>query len=435
MRNRFLLPTLIAVLLAACAPRTAGTLPPTPLPFPTMTPGIRVIGSLSTPVPQENTLANPATAIALASQPTATPNYSACPEVTGAVTFPVVVERGLTLMSGLPVFLNQGGELDVLRTGLEAAGLLGETGTINNTHDFTGEATPEVLITFVDPEIGGMAVILNCENGRYITRYQANVGDTAPQLVRVADMNADDILDAVVSAQVCSDVDGLCQYRTNVITWDPTRGQFLNLLSTPPDGDTLPSIGDIDNDRVLEIITVQSENGTAETGPIRTGSQIYDWNGANYVLSVAQPDPLRFVIQIVHEADRAFREDRTDDAVRLYAAALDDEDLAYWIGADERVLLPSYIRYRLLLTFTFAENGDPLTIYEDIRNTNPNFEEAPVYAVMADAFWNAYQESNNLNTGCVAALTVAEERPLALESLNRYGTRSPTYTLDQLCPF
>lgn len=410
-----------------------GPPPPTVIAFPTMTPGYLVSGSLATPLPQDALLANPATAVALASLPTPTPNYAACPPANDDTPF--VPAEGLSLANGVPAYLNAGGTVGGLRAGLTAAGLLAEAGTVSTAHDLTGEDAAEVLVSLVDPVQAGTLLLLTCENGRYVTRYQSALGDGPPAILRVADLNADNALDVVAAAETCSTVDGLCQYRTAIITWDATGGRFVNLLNTPLDGDVPPRLGDVDNDRVTEVITVQQGRGTPETGPLRTGSQIYDWDGAAYQLSVFQPDPLRYMIQIVHEADRAFREDRSDDAARLYLAALDNEDLAFWFGGDERDQLETYVRYRLLLTYAFAENGDALTVYEDIRSAYPGLEDAPVYAYVADAFWNAFQTSNNLNVGCVAALEVVAARPLALELLNRYGTRNPTYTASQICPY
>ncbi len=426
-------PLFFLLILVACAPRTVGQVAPTVIAFPTMTPGYQVSGSLPTPLPQEALLANPATAVALASQPTPTPNYGACPQATDDTSF--VPAEGLSLANGIPAYLNAGGTVGGLRNGLLATDLLPESGTVTTAHDLTGEGAPEVLVALVDPVQGGTLLLLTCENGRYVTRYQSALGDGPPQVLRVTDLNADGTPDLLATAETCSEVDGLCEYRTTIVTWDAVRGRFINLLNTPPDGDVPPRVGDVDNDRVAEVITVQEGRGSEETGPLRTGSQIYDWDGTAYQLSVSQPDPLRYMIQIVHEADRAFREERPDDAARLYLAALDNDDLAFWFGGNERAQLETYVRYRLLLTYTFAENGDALTVYEEIRSEYPGLENAPVYAALADAFWNAYQTSNNLNIGCAAALDVLSERPLALDVLNRYGTRNPTYTADQICPY
>jgi hypothetical protein len=54
---------------------------------------------------------------------------------------------------------------------------------------------------------------------------------------------------------------------------------------------------------------------------------------------------------------------------------------------------------------------------------------------MALDFWNAYQITNDLHAACLRAQETVTARPDALELLNRYGSRSPTYTAADLCPF
>jgi hypothetical protein len=54
---------------------------------------------------------------------------------------------------------------------------------------------------------------------------------------------------------------------------------------------------------------------------------------------------------------------------------------------------------------------------------------------MALDFWNALQVTNNLHSACLRAQEVVTARPDALELLNRYGSRSPSYAATDLCPF
>ncbi len=65
----------------------------------------------------------------------------------------------------------------------------------------------------------------------------------------------------------------------------------------------------------------------------------------------------------------------------------------------------------------------------------PDTAAAPPYAQMALEFWNAFQITNNLHSACLKAQEVILARPEALSLLNRYGSRSPTYTATDLCPF
>lgn len=404
-----------------------------------MTPGSRISGVLPTPPPSfGDLLANPATAVAAANLPTATPNYGQCPPLDASVSLNNIVAFGTSIPNSLVSYLNGGGAAAGIEQGLTALDMVTGFGIARANFDLTGEGTPEVVVSYSTQEAGGTLLVLNCESGRYALRYQSVLGNNPPEILRVGDMNNDGRPDLLFATEDCSDVDGLCQYHTTLITWDAGEGTFINLLNTSADGDIPAQFVDVDDDDVLEIITQQQGNGNSDTGPLRTGSQIYDWNGEGYVLSVTRPNPIRYTIQAVHEADRAFREERMDDAAGLYLYVFEEglDELAYWYGGDERDILSSYVLYRILLTFTFAENGDPLSAYAQTReNFLIDGDNAPVFARMSDIFWNAYQESNNLNVACQPVLEFLNTRPQALDLLNRYGTRNPTYTAQGLCPF
>lgn len=403
-----------------------------------MTPGKRISGVLPTPPPAyADLLANPATAIAAANLPTATPNYTQCPTLDESVSLNNIVAFGTSIPNSILTFLNDGGASSQIEPGLTEVDVVDAFGIVRANFDLTGEGTPEVIVSYSTFEDGGTLLVMTCESGRYVLRYQNNIGGAAPEILRVGDMTADGRADVLFTAEDCSEVDELCQYRSVIITWNPNEGQFINLLNTPPTGDAPPQSVDVDNDRIIEVITQQTGNGNSQTGPIRTGSQIYDWNGESFVLSITQPNPIRFVIQAIHEADTAFREERMDDAANLYLFTYEDgvDELAYWYGGDERDILSSYALYRILLTFAFAENGDPLSAYEQTRENYLSAENPPVFARMTDIFWTRYQESNNLNVACQAVLEFVNTRQDALDLLNRYGTRNPTYTTESLCPF
>ncbi len=423
----------VLLLLVACTTnQVQAPTEPTVIPFPTMTVGSRVEGQLPTPLPAfAELLPNPATAVAAASLPTATPNYTECPEANAAA----VLGTNTSMPNAILAYLNDGG--DALQAQLEASGSVTAVGVVRDEFDLTGEGTPEVIVAYSSADQGGSMLVLTCENGRYGLRYQNTDLDGTPQVLRVGDMNNDTVPDVLFTAETCSEADGLCLFRTVMISWQANQGRFANLMNTDPDGDTPPTIVDVDNDNVMEVVTRQEGSGTSATGPLRTGTQIYDWNGETYVLSVSRPSPIRYLIQAVHEGDRAFREERMADAARLYLYAYEEgvDELGYWYGGSERDILSTYLLYRILLTFTFAENGDPLSVFEETRNAYPNLEEAPVYARMTDIFWSTYQESNNLNVACQAVLAFVNTQPATLDLLNRYGTRNPTYTPQSLCPF
>jgi hypothetical protein len=98
-------------------------------------------------------------------------------------------------------------------------------------------------------------------------------------------------------------------------------------------------------------------------------------------------------------------------------------------------VLRAYALFRLLTTYAFTEDDDLIQAYQAIQQQFPDPANAPVYAMLANAFWNTLQSSGNLRNACVEVQGIIGLRAEALELLNRYGQQGPVYTAEQLCPF
>lgn len=421
---------------AACQPALPTSSQPTVIPFPTVTVGRAIRGVLATPeslLLDGGSLSNPATAIAAANQPTATPNYTACPQIIDTQPGgPPATARDTA--DSILAYLTDGGAPDRLQAILDEWNLLGEQGLARADLDLTGEGVPEVITSYVSADGTGALLIAGCANGQYIQLFQiSSLEGTAPEIITAGDMNFDQQTDILYSILRCEGED-ICEYQTQLITWSPLVGRFVSLLSPPISSTARPEIRDIDNDQVWEIIVRLRSAGNSETGPLRTGVNIYDWNGAAYLLSIAQPDPPRFTIQIVHEADRAFARREMENAIALYTLALDDETLEPWHN-DDPFILRGYILYRLLLASAYVEDANLLGRYQQLVDAYPEPGARPVYVEMGESFWNALQVTNNLHSACLEVIELIGQRADALDLINRYGSRSPTYVPTELCPF
>jgi hypothetical protein len=429
--------TLLILLLAACDAPPADMLP-TAFPFPTMTPG-RV---LNVPMPtmigvplDGSGLANPATAVALSNRPTATPNLRACPASDPAAMLdPVMPPNAAQIDDAIARYLNAGGNADNLAVFMEQNwNVFGETGFARGDLDLTGEGTPEIVVGYRAPDSGGNLLVFGCLDGRYLTRYEAALGGDAPQMLTIGDLNLNGAPELLFGGAACADAD-TCVYTTQMLTWSVERGRFVNLLSGAITSDSAPTVEDIDADQIGELIIRMEDSGDSETGPLRTGFTVYDWDGASYVRSITQLSPPRFRIQVLHDADAEFRNGNADQAVALYNLAVDSPGLENWYP-DEAALLLSYARYRLLIAYAFTEDPRLLATYQAILAAAPDPAAAPVYDALSQAFWNAYQVTHNLNSACLEVQAIIAARPDAVSLLNRYGSRSPTYAPGDLCPF
>lgn len=436
MLRKVLFSLILAMTVVGCQPTTPAAPTPAGAAFPTMTPGRVIEAHLPTVValPLDGSgLANPATAIALASRATPTPDFGACPAPDPNAALPDAPPAATSgLVDAVTRFLSDGGGPAALQTQLAVWEMFGDGGSLRADVDLNGTASVEVIVSLKTPDEGGLLLIMGCADGRYAAQYQGVTGGETPEILNLGDMNVDGLPELVYTSRACLE-DG-CEYRTQIITWNQERGRFINLLGGAVSSDSAPTLEDVDQDRVAELLVRLENAGNAETGPLRTGFSIYDWNGSGYSQSITQLNPPRFRIQVLHQADGAFAAENMSEAISLYNLALSSPSLEAW-RSDETPILQSYALYRLLLAQSFIEDSTILETHQSILDSYPDLNAAPVYAMMATTYWNALQVTNNLHSACLEVQAIIRERPEALNLLNRYGSRSPTYSAEALCPF
>lgn len=428
---RLLCIALTLLMVSACQPSSPVNTAPTVQAFPSLTPGRMIHGHLPTVsalMLDGGIGANPATAVALANLPTATPDYAACPALSASAQLSPLPTSPQEMAAEIVRYLSAGGDPLTLEDTLDQHwGLTSAQNSIRLNTNLKGDGNRDVLITY-----GNTLLILGCANGYYHSLYQYIGQGETPHLIYTDDMNADTRPDVFFASPSCANEES-CTYTAQLITWEPSQGRFVNLISGTMTSPNLPEIADIDNDFILEIVLRQTNNGTADTGPLRTGVTIYDWNGSGYVQSITQLDPPRFRVQIVHQADRNLQRLEAHAAIELYNRAISDTSLRNWYQ-DDAAILGNYISFRLLTAHAFLESGSLLNTYQNIQSAHPDINTAPVYTVLSMIFWDTLQTTDNLNSACLAVHQAITERPEALDLINRYGQNSPTYSAVDLCP-
>lgn len=276
--------------------------------------------------------------------------------------------------------------------------------------------------------------MFGCRAGTVEVLFEA-VSDTdqPPTVLAFLDVNRDRRNDLLLAIPSCPTAE-TCEYHTQLVTFSPERSRFVDLLPPNVTSTEPPQVLDFDNDEVSEIVVRLTSRGTAETGPLRTGSNIYDWNGAQYVLSIVELEPPRFKIQVLHEGDRALLRGDYAAAETIYRSAIDNTDLRFWFN-DEPDVLQSYALYRLLQAQVVQASPLQTTTFQEIQRIYDDPERTPVYAQMARTFLETFQSTANVSSACEAVRTIIDGAPEALAQLNRYGSRSPSYTAQDLCPF
>lgn len=442
MMKRIVLLTILLLIMAACqAPSQTASLQAEE-PFPTMTLGQQLEGRLPTQGARSNIFqSNPATVAAGINRSTATPNSSRCPFPNNEAQLAAFPASRIDAINAIVEFLNDGGTAQQLQQFiLSNWDAFGENGYIE-TIDLTGEGTPEIILGYIAPGDVGTLLIFACQAGRYLQLYEsANDGIDPPQLISVGDINNNPPSELVIARRRCSDAE-TCDFQTQIVSWAYTVGRFVNLIPDTLLTLDVPELRDIDDDRVLEIVITLDSNGTAATGPLRTGFNIYDWNGQTYVLSIIQLDPPRYRIQVVHEGDKSFSQLNMLGAIQAYELALSDDDLRFWFN-DGPINTISYAQYRLILAYGYLGSSTGVITTLDQMNaqfltgdTGDILSLAPVYVHMANVFVETLSNLGDLHESCLAVQSIIEDRPEALQFINRFGNRSPNYSELELCPY
>ena len=434
MINRLIATLILLILaLAACQPEPEPAASPTVIPFPTATPGFQVAGLLPT---LDRNQSNPA----FLQPATPTPQGDICPPPSPLAEIGPQPETDEAIINEILRFLSSGGTLQALEATLqEDWGLFDANSTIRGDLDLTGDNSNEVIISYVGLETGGTLLIAACRNRRYTEAYRETSGQpTAPALLALGDINQNGLPDVFYSFEQCEtiadDDDLRCEYRSQVAAWQPSVTRFTDLISEGIMSNDPPELRDTDDDQIQEIFVRLGYIGDIATGPLRTGIQIYDWNGLEYVLSIVQPDPLTYQVQIIHEADRNFALRRMNESILLYQRALTDEDLRIWLR-NETPNLNAYATYRILLARTFNNEAEAAIVYDRLLAEYGALEPRPPFVTLAETFWGAYQQAEDLSVACRNVRDQLELEPDAVDFLNRYGERNPTYEISDLCPF
>lgn len=440
--QRGLLTFALAVAVTACQPQVeAPRLLITP--FPTVTSGAVVEGELSS-----QGGAAPATIVAISRAATPTPDFAGCLALTSTDVLLETTAPDNPVIAGEEIvrYLAAGGDLNRLRETLQADwDILGEAGYLRDDIDFTGEGVNEIIVGYALPDSNGTLLIAGCSEGAYQALYQADA-DTPqpPQIVAFGDLNNSQTNDLLFATPTCerdaqgqliSDDPEDCGYINRLLTWQGARQRFVNLLPEEVWSPAPATVSDFDNDQVSEVVLQLEDNGNNATGPLRTGVNVYDWDGQSYLLSIVQLNPPRYRIQVIQEADRQFNQRSWTTAIPLYQQALaDNPELRYWFD-DEVEVLRSYALYRLIVAQIAASDlGLPAT-QQQLTTLYPDPANAPVYVRMATTFVNTFSLQGDIGAACDQVNAVVEVEPQALALMNRYGTRNPGVTAAELCPF
>jgi hypothetical protein len=317
--------------------------------------------------------------------------------------------------------------------------------------DLTGDGEREIVVSIFDPFTtdqtagpSGQLLVYGCVPQQVELFYanQAIKGQALPRLLQSGNLIAAPrgaqlaVVSSSCGANTCFD-------RLEVLGWNGTA--LVNLLAEPLD---LPAaqyqLFQADADSALEIQAQRGRQGSIGAGPQRTETQLWDWNGAQYVKIQSDQSPVEYRIHAVYEGDDALAAGDTQRAVDWYVRVLTDDTLKDWLteigyaNAHDRDTLQAYARFRLLLIGLLRGDANARDQLDQLTALYP--EGSPVHLTqqMAQAFWDKYPEAQDLQAACAIANAFANSgsngQYLIVDDLNLFGYTNRTYTSDDLCP-
>ena len=172
---------------------------------------------------------------------------------------------------------------------------------------------------------------------------------------------------------------------------------------------------------------------TCETRFERQFTEIWAWNGKSYQFTDRVYDPPIYRFQRSADGDLAFALKQFDRALEAYRDVLFDADLfkrdqylshlefCRGVGPaidaalieNEQAQLTAYARWRILLINTLQGAEDAMqVVYQTLQEKFPEDKPGHSYAVIASAFWEEYQKSQDIQSACEVANSTAADQTL-----------------------
>ena len=202
------------------------------------------------------------------------------------------------------------------------------------------------------------------------------------------------------------------------------------------------SFVNLDADPAVEIEAVSGAIGSIGAGPPRTVTQVWDWNGAQYVQTRESFSPPEYRIHLVHDADDALSRGDLVGAVEMYRRVIDDNALRDWLlemgvpKADDRSALSAYAWYRIMIAdVRLGDGASAQSAFDRLSAEVSAGTPGDAYRDLAQVFWARYQASGSLGAACLAANAHANDDTGAIDGLNAFGYANRQYVAADMCPF
>jgi hypothetical protein len=293
------------------------------------------------------------------------------------------------------------------------------------------QETP-VVVAVLDKSAGSWGVGFQspgtAEGGGFLVSLTGG-GSLDEVLMAVQDLNTVPGAEIVYRVESCGA--HTCYTTVEVYGWSGTTYADLT------DGEISISYADValqdtDSDGDTEIVMHGGTIGSVGAGPTRTRTEVYGWNGQQYVLTQVTLDPSEWLYHNVLDADDAFAAGDFALALSLYTRALEDHSLVE-SKENERSEMDPYLHFRIAVTY-MAQGGAASEAAQSLDaavNSNPG----SLHGEMARAFRDAWLPAGDAIAGCLAANDYVQANLQAFEDFWYFGYGNREFSPQGLCPF
>lgn len=339
--------------------------------------------------------------------------------------------------------------------------------------DMTGDGSTELILTD-----GYIVYVFGCQDKEYKTllSYTADPAWMQEIQFNVEDMNRDGVSELVT---VVYGGHTYTSILVSIFGWNGREirpllqgeNHGVNKYSTFVDTEVPAHIvlDDTDGNGTLELM-IESDLPTPVPAlysylmPWRNETDIYAWNGSQYILDRIEHSSPEFRFQALQDADYEATHGDLNEALAIYQGVITNDELEAFsheilinqiagssaIAENLPTLTPvppdfteyprlaAYAYYRImLLHIVQGNNAEADRTYDTLREKFATDEYGRPYVAMATAFRDAYQSTHKIYAGCAAAIEYAAKQPEILVPLGSdyHGEQSHTYVPEDVCPF
>jgi len=384
---------------------------------------------------------------ATVSLPTATssPTATAAPSETPAVTSPGDICPEPSAVSP-PQREDAGGEaqdveawIDEVRTYLSAGGDPADVPLLDyealHRGDLTGEGSQETIYAFIDLQAQQLVpavhlVVFACRAQEMTVLYHyVPMDGYSLELIGVEDLTQDGVADLVFSEFTCGA--HTCWHTPLVWSWG--MNDFENRMAEEFQY-PFPTYELRDNELVVMSVGV----GSVGAGPQRPSTTTLAWTGEAIAVIEETLDEPTYRYHAFLDGERALSTGAYDEAESAYARVIEDASLEPWgafYGAEEeRAWLEILAQWRKVILAVMTERPvEAQAAYEALDVALGEQDPGVPVLVLAQRFWQAYQEGSDAAAACAFAINALESEAV-LDFLNSFGYANPIYEHSDLCP-